>query len=34
MAWGAIYRNGYIYVPDMHSGLWIVRVDSKQELTP
>ncbi len=34
MAWGAIYRNGYIYVPDMHSGLWIVRIDNKQELTP
>ena len=34
MAWGAIYRNGYIYVPDMHSGLWIVRVEIKRELTP
>jgi hypothetical protein len=34
MAWGATYRNGYIYVPDMHSGLWIVRLETKQELTP
>jgi hypothetical protein len=33
-AWGAIYRNGYIYVPDMNSGLWIVKVESKSELTP
>jgi hypothetical protein len=33
-AWGAIYRDGYIYVPDINSGLWIVRVDSKSELNP
>jgi hypothetical protein len=33
-AWGAIYRNGYIYVPDLNSGLWIVKVESKSELTP
>jgi hypothetical protein len=33
-AWGAIYRNGYIYVPDMNSGLWIVKVDARSELTP
>jgi hypothetical protein len=33
-AWGAIYRDGYIYVPDINSGLWIVKVDSKSELTP
>jgi len=32
-AWGAIYRNGYIYVPDMNSGLWIVKVEGS-ELTP
>ncbi len=34
MAWGAIYRNGHIYVPDVFSGLWIVRVEPKNELTP
>jgi hypothetical protein len=34
MAWGAIYRNGYIYVPDMHSGLWVVQLETKRELTP
>ena len=34
-AWGAVYRDGLIYVPDMNSGLWIVRVDGKrEELTP
>lgn len=33
-AWGAIYRDGYIYVPDINSGLWIVKVDSKSELVP
>ncbi len=33
-AWGAIYRDGYIYVPDMNSGLWIVKVEPKSELTP
>lgn len=33
-AWGAIYRNGYVYVPDMNSGLWIIRVEGKSELTP
>jgi plastocyanin len=33
-AWGAIYRDGYIYVPDINSGLWIVRVDARSELTP
>ncbi len=32
--WGAIYRDGYIYVPDMNSGLWIVKVDARSELTP
>jgi hypothetical protein len=33
-AWGAIYRNGYVYVPDMNSGLWVVKVEPKAELTP
>ncbi len=33
-AWGAIYRNGYIYVADINSGLWIVKVDARSELTP
>jgi hypothetical protein len=33
-AWGAIYRDGYIYVPDINSGLWVVKVDARSELTP
>ena len=33
-AWGAVYRNGLIYVPDINSGLWIVRVEPKSELLP
>jgi hypothetical protein len=33
-AWGAIYRNGYIYVPDTNSGLWILQIEPKRQLTP
>jgi hypothetical protein len=33
-AWGAIYRNGLIYVPDINSGLWIVKVEPQSELVP
>ena len=32
--WGAVYRDGLIYAPDINTGLWIVRVDSKSALTP
>ena len=34
MAWGAVYRDGRIYVPDVFSGLWVVRVEPKNQLTP
>jgi len=34
MAWGATYRDGRIYVPDVFSGLWIVRVEPRNQLTP
>jgi hypothetical protein len=34
MAWGATYRDGKIYVPDVFSGLWIVQVQPKNALTP
>lgn len=34
MAWGAIYRDGLIYVPDVNSGLWVVKVEQKSSLTP
>jgi hypothetical protein len=27
MAWGAFYHNGLVWVPDMFSGLWVVRVE-------
>lgn len=33
-AWGAVYRNRLIYVPDINSGLWIVRVEPKSEVVP
>jgi hypothetical protein len=31
-AWGAYYRDGYVYVSDMFSGLWILRVEPKSRL--
>jgi len=34
MAWGAIYRDGYIYVPDVSAGLVIARVEPQSQLTP
>jgi hypothetical protein len=34
MAWGAIYRDGYIYVPDMNAGLVIARVEPRQAVVP
>jgi hypothetical protein len=33
-AWGAIYRDGHIYVPDINSGLWIVKVEGESGLVP
>jgi hypothetical protein len=32
--WGAVYRNGLIYAPDINTGLWIVRVDGKSPAVP
>ncbi|HEY0304684.1 MAG TPA: Ig-like domain-containing protein [Longimicrobiales bacterium] len=29
MAWGAFYHNGVVWVNDMFSGLWIVRIEPK-----
>lgn len=34
MAWGAIYRDGMIYVNDVNSGLWIVRLTPIQAILP
>ena len=34
-SWGAVVKNGNIYVPDINSGLWILRLERKEErLTP
>ncbi len=33
-AWGAIYRDGLIYVPDLNSGLWVVKVEPSQQIIP
>jgi hypothetical protein len=30
-AWGVVVKNGVMYVPDINSGLWIMRVEPKQE---
>lgn len=30
-AWGAVVKNGIIYVPDINSGLWVLRMEPKQE---
>jgi hypothetical protein len=34
LTWGAIYRNGQVYVPDMNSGLWIVKVEGSAAGVP
>ena len=33
-AWGAVVRDGNILVPDINSGLWILRLEPKAEQTP
>jgi plastocyanin len=33
-AWGAIYRDGLIYVPDINSGLWVVKIEPPQPVIP
>ncbi|HEY7685585.1 MAG TPA: Ig-like domain-containing protein [Gemmatimonadales bacterium] len=33
-AWGAVVRDGNIFVPDINSGLWILRLEPKREVTP
>jgi hypothetical protein len=35
MTWGAVVKDGLVFVPDMNSGLWIVRLEPKERpLTP
>lgn len=33
-AWGAVVKDGNIFVPDINSGLWILRLEPKAEATP
>jgi len=33
-AWGAVVRDGNIFVPDINSGLWILRLEPRREITP
>ena len=33
-AWGAVVREGNIFVPDINSGLWILRLEPKQQPVP
>jgi hypothetical protein len=33
-AWGAVVRDGNIFVPDMNSGLWVLRLEPKREALP
>jgi hypothetical protein len=33
-AWGAVVRDGNIFVPDINTGLWILRLEPKQQATP
>ncbi|MDB4891833.1 MAG: hypothetical protein JWL61_3688 [Gemmatimonadetes bacterium] len=32
--WGAVVKNGLIYVPDMNSGLSIIRIEPKAKIVP
>jgi hypothetical protein len=35
MTWGAVVKDGLVFVPDMNSGLWIVRLEPRSRpLTP
>ena len=33
-AWGAVVRDGNIFVPDINTGLWILRLEAKQQAVP
>jgi hypothetical protein len=30
-AWGAVVKDGNIYLPDINSGLWILKLEPKKE---
>src|SRR5881398_306403 len=33
-AWGAVVRDGNIFVPDINSGLWVLKLEPKQQPVP
>jgi hypothetical protein len=33
-AWGAIVRDGTIFVPDINSGLWVLKLEPKVQVLP
>ncbi|HSE28679.1 MAG TPA: Ig-like domain-containing protein [Gemmatimonadales bacterium] len=33
-AWGAVVHGGRIFVPDINSGLWVLRLEPRKEATP
>jgi len=33
-AWGAVVRDGNIFVPDINTGLWILKLEAKQQPVP
>lgn len=34
MTWGVVVKNNLVFVNDMNSGLWIIRLDPKQQVVP
>lgn len=34
MAWGAFYRNGMVWVNDVFSGLWVMRIEPRENPRP
>ena len=32
--WGAVVKNGLVYVPDVNNGLFIIRLDPKERVVP
>ena len=34
MTWGAVVKNGLVFVPDINNGLFIIRLDPKPLVVP
>ena len=32
--WGAVVKNGLVYVPDINNGPFIIRLDPKEKVVP